>query len=39
MTLFSYKATDQNGKIITGTEDAPDEKGVVAVLQAVIKMG
>jgi general secretion pathway protein F len=34
MTLFSYKATDQNGKIITGTEDASDEKGVVAVLQA-----
>jgi general secretion pathway protein F len=34
MTLFSYKAADQNGKIVTGTEDAPDEKGVVAVLQA-----
>ena len=34
MTLFSYKATDQNGKIITGTQDASDEKGVVVSLQA-----
>jgi len=34
MTLFNYKATDQNGKIITGTQDAPDEKGVVVSLQA-----
>ena len=34
MALFSYKAADKNGKIVTGTEDAPDEKGVVAVLQA-----
>ena len=34
MTQFSYKAADQNGKIVTGTEDAPDEKGVAAVLQA-----
>ena len=33
MTQFSYKAADPNGKIVTGTEDAPDEKGVVAVLQ------
>jgi general secretion pathway protein F len=33
MTLFSYKAADQNGKIVTGTQDASDEKGVVAVLQ------
>jgi general secretion pathway protein F len=34
MTEFSYKAADQNGKIVTGNEDAPDEKGVVAALQA-----
>ncbi|NIO07651.1 MAG: type II secretion system protein GspF, partial [Deltaproteobacteria bacterium] len=34
MTLFSYKAADQTGKIVTGTQDAPDEKGVVAALQA-----
>ncbi len=34
MTLFSYKATDPNGKIVTGTQDAPDEKGVVVTLQA-----
>ena len=34
MTLFSYKATDQSGKIVTGTQDASDEKGVVASLQA-----
>ena len=34
MTLFSYKATDQNGKIVTGTQDASDEKGVVVSLQA-----
>jgi general secretion pathway protein F len=34
MTLFNYKATDQNGKIVTGTQDASDEKGVVASLQA-----
>ena len=34
MTLFSYKATDQTGKIVTGTQDASDEKGVVAALQA-----
>jgi len=34
MTLFSYKATDQNGKIVTGTQDAADEKGVAALLQA-----
>jgi general secretion pathway protein F len=34
MTVFSYKATDQNGKIVTGTQDASDEKGVVAHLQA-----
>ena len=34
MTQFSYKATDQRGKIVTGTQDASDEKGVVAALQA-----
>jgi general secretion pathway protein F len=34
MTQFSYKAADQSGKIVTGTQDASDEKGVVAVLQA-----
>jgi general secretion pathway protein F len=34
MTSFNYKATDQNGKIVTGTQDASDEKGVVAQLQA-----
>jgi general secretion pathway protein F len=34
MTQFSYKATDQTGKIVTGTQDASDEKGVVAALQA-----
>lgn len=34
MTLFSYRATDQNGKIVTGTQDAADEKGVAALLQA-----
>jgi general secretion pathway protein F len=34
MTLFSYKATDQNGKIVTGTQDGADEKGVAAQLQA-----
>ena len=34
MTQFSYKATDQSGKIVTGTQDASDEKGVVAALQA-----
>jgi len=34
MTLFSYKAADQSGKIVTGTQDASDEKGVVAALQA-----
>jgi general secretion pathway protein F len=34
MTQFSYKATDQNGKIVTGTQDASDEKGLVASLQA-----
>jgi len=34
MTLFNYKATDQTGKIVTGTQDASDEKGVVASLQA-----
>ncbi len=34
MTIFSYKATDQAGKTVTGTQDAPDEKGVVASLQA-----
>jgi len=34
MTLFSYKATDQNGKIVTGTQDGSDEKGVAAHLQA-----
>jgi general secretion pathway protein F len=34
MTLFNYKATDQTGKIVTGNQDAPDEKGVVAALQA-----
>jgi len=34
MTLFSYKATDQSGKIVTGTQDASDEKGAVASLQA-----
>jgi len=33
MTLFNYKATDQTGKIVTGTQDASDEKGVVASLQ------
>jgi general secretion pathway protein F len=34
MTQFNYKATDQTGKIVTGNQDAPDEKGVVAALQA-----
>ena len=34
MTLFNDKATDQTGKIVTGTKDASDEKGVVASLQA-----
>jgi general secretion pathway protein F len=34
MAQFSYKATDQTGKIVTGTQDASDEKGVVAALQA-----
>ena len=34
MAQFSYKATDQTGKIVTGTQDASDEKGVVATLQA-----
>ncbi len=34
MTLFNYKATDPNGKIVTGTQDASDEKGVVAALHA-----
>lgn len=34
MTLFSYKAADQSGKVVTGTQDAPDESGVVASLQA-----
>ena len=34
MTQFSYKAADQGGKIVTGTQDASDEKGVVAALQA-----
>ena len=34
MAQFSYKAADQNGKVITGTQDATDEKGVVAALQA-----
>jgi general secretion pathway protein F len=34
MAQYSYKAADQNGKIVTGTRDASDEKGVVAALQA-----
>jgi type II secretion system protein F len=34
MAQFSYKATDQTGKIVTGTQNASDEKGVVAALQA-----
>jgi general secretion pathway protein F len=34
MTTFSYKAADQSGKIVTGTQDALDEKSVVAALQA-----
>ena len=34
MTLFNYKATDQTGKIVTGTQDGSDERGVVASLQA-----
>ena len=34
MAQFSYKATDPTGKIVTGTQDASDEKGVVAALQA-----
>jgi general secretion pathway protein F len=34
MAQFSYKAADQNGRIVTGTQDASDEKGVVAALQA-----
>ncbi len=34
MTLFSYKATDQNGKIVTGSQDASDEKAMVSSLQA-----
>ncbi|MDH3358674.1 MAG: type II secretion system F family protein [Desulfobacteraceae bacterium] len=34
MTLFSYKATDQNGNIVTGSQDASDEKSLAAALQA-----
>jgi general secretion pathway protein F len=34
MAQFSYKAADQNGRIVTGTQDASDEKSVVAALQA-----
>jgi type II secretory pathway component PulF len=34
MAQFSYKAADQNGRVVTGTQDASDEKGVVAALQA-----
>lgn len=33
MTLFSYKATDRSGKVVTGTLEAVDEKGVVSLLQ------
>ena len=34
MTLFSYKATDASGKIVTGTVDADMEGEVVAQIQA-----
>ncbi len=34
MTQFNFKAADQNGKIVTGTQDASDEKGVVAALHS-----
>lgn len=33
MPLYSYKATDVSGKIVKGSLDAIDEKGVVAGLQ------
>ena len=34
MTQFSYKATDPSGQIVTGTQDASDEKSVAASLQS-----
>jgi len=33
MPIFSYKATDTKGKVVTGSLEAPNEKGVVSILQ------
>lgn len=33
MTTYSYKATDADGKLVTGTLDAAEEKEAVAMLQ------
>ena len=35
MTLFTYKAADADGRIVTGSQDAADEQGVVAHLRAL----
>lgn len=35
MSLYSYKATDAAGKLVTGTIEAADEKEAVAVLQGM----
>ena len=35
MPLYSYKATDTSGKIIKGSLDVPDEKGVAAKLHSM----
>ena len=33
MPVFSYKASDPTGKVVTGSLEASDEKTVVAILQ------
>jgi type II secretion system protein F len=35
MSIFSYKATDYNGKVVKGFLEAPDDKGVVAKLDTM----
>jgi type II secretion system protein F len=35
MSIFSYKATDYNGKVVKGFLEAPDDKGVVAKLDSM----
>jgi len=35
MTLFTYKAADPEGRMITGTQDAADEQGVVSHLRTL----